>query len=131
MAHPKRRFCLRGHDTWATGRTPHNTCRGCERDRNRANRRAAGIPQRRVSEFRERQTLGVKSLNHEYIDAAPLLEVLKREGPVPMPKWVDKAVWRARDRGTFTINAADELCIRVLGVHPIDVFGSLWFEVDA
>jgi hypothetical protein len=79
-----------------------------------------------MRQYRVAQREGLQSLRFVYIDAAPLLELLEAMD-VPRSKQLDKAIWRARRSGTFTLASADELCVRYLRVHPSYVFGDAWW----
>ena len=82
-----------------------------------------------------------------WLPAAPLIERIERAGGLRgcgilrgngggrEAERLAKVFARARARGTIRIHPADELCIRALGVHPVSVWGDLWWselvEADA
>lgn len=41
-----------------------------------------------------------------------------------------KAWARANDRGDIRWDVADRLAIELIGLHPAEVWGAKWFEVD-
>jgi hypothetical protein len=40
---------------------------------------------------------------------------------------LDKALERAIDDGHLTLKAADQICCQVLGLHPVLVYGEIWW----
>lgn len=64
------------------------------------------------------------------IDAEPLLSQLDGlEGLTGRSNdTLYHAIERARAAGTFTVDMADRLCVRVLGLHPCVVYGDLWWN---
>lgn len=74
----------------------------------------------------ERRACGLTPLTQQRVPAESLLSALAAVQR-RLPKSLEKAVWRARRSGSFTVLAADEICVGYLGVHPVDVFGAEWF----
>jgi hypothetical protein len=44
---------------------------------------------------------------------------------------LDRAFYRAQQLGRLTVYAADELAVRLLGLHPAEVWGESWWEAAA
>lgn len=72
------------------------------------------------------------------LPAAPLLRALDREYPPQMEGWslfsgrsrADReAIRYGRQMGWFTVWKADDLCVRLLGVHPVAIYPG-WFDMD-
>ena len=80
-----------------------------------------------------------------WLPSAPLLRVLEASGGLAasglrchaddtvehrrLVERLQRSYERARNQGGWvTVVAADELCVRVLGVHPVQVFGPLWWD---
>jgi hypothetical protein len=71
-------------------------------------------------------------MNTVYLPAAPLLEALRRRGVSfsGAGETVGKALHRAQSSGLVSARYADELACRLLGQHPVEVWGPAWWEVD-
>lgn len=69
------------------------------------------------------------------LPAAPIVErvearggIAKVLGPRRLHPHLHRAYYAIRARGTVTASMADELCIRVLRLHPALVYGLDWTE---
>lgn len=67
------------------------------------------------------------------LPAAPLLQrVAARGGPaacgVGQGSRQEQALMRARRAGTLTLQAADKLAVEVLGLTPVEVWGSAFYD---
>lgn len=76
----------------------------------------------RESRIRERLKMRRTVITHRLIDATPLIALYKERDP----DRIDKLKKRWEESG-ISIYEADEFCMR-LGFHPIEVFGSAYFE---
>jgi hypothetical protein len=66
-----------------------------------------------------------------HLPAAPLVHLVQRAGGLTACGVVEhsdleRAYYRAAENGTLTAQAADQLAIRVLGLHPMLVWGDDW-----
>jgi hypothetical protein len=81
-----------------------------------------------------------------WLPSAPLIRLIEATGGLPacglgrhpgdpiehtrLIGRLERAYQRARS-GMVSVPAADELSVRVLGRHPCEVFGALWWDADA
>lgn len=63
-----------------------------------------------------------------WMDAAPLLARFDAKRVTTRTSAMAQALGRARKTGKITVDAADEICIESLGVHPYEVFGEAFFD---
>lgn len=61
------------------------------------------------------------------VSAVPLLTLWESRGePDPPDYALRKALGRARRSGEVTLGMADELAVRLLGVHPSELYPGEW-----
>lgn len=75
------------------------------------------------SKIRERLKLRRTVITHRLIDAAPLVKIYRETQD---HRKIEKTIKRWESRG-ISIYEADEFCMKI-GMHPIEVFGSAYFE---
>lgn len=72
-----------------------------------------------------------------HFPAAPILARLYGDTPLsdagftvghPMRRLLEKSIARARRDGFVTAYTADQLCVHVLKVHPVMVYGDTWWD---
>ena len=76
---------------------------------------------------------GLESLYHVKLPARPLLKAVRDRG-ITIAR--EDATWRralekAAVAGEVSAVVADELCVRLLGLHPFEVYGDAWWMADA
>ena len=59
----------------------------------------------------------------EYLPIEPIVLAIQRRGIQVGRGELARAFYRARRAGRVTVAAADELCVRLLDSHPIEIFG--------
>lgn len=69
------------------------------------------------------------------LDAAPLIALVERAGGAAALGLGQKcpfrrAYVRAKESGRITFARADVLSVRVLGLHPIELWGDAWLFTD-
>ena len=91
---------------------------------------------------RVEQLEGLDSLAHVRLPAAPLMKLLRacddlvngsggvRTAAACSPRY-RRVIERAAERGYMSARLADEVCVKVLGLHPCEVFGDAWWTDDA
>jgi hypothetical protein len=71
-----------------------------------------------------------RGMDSEHLSAEPIVLAVQRRGIQPGRSSLAQKFYRARRAGYLTPHAADEICIRLLGCHPIEVYGDLWIASD-
>lgn len=81
---------------------------------------------------------GLESLTHVRLPAAPLMKHLRacdelnesgggvRTAASRSTRY-RRALVRAQETGEVSARLADELCVKVLGMHPCEVYGEAWW----
>lgn len=63
-----------------------------------------------------------------WLPAAPLLELLEGVDFGERHSSLKAKCERAQTTGRLTITVADELAVRLLGLHPCEVYGTAWWS---
>lgn len=70
-----------------------------------------------------------------HVSAAPLLKEIRRRGGIAQVLRgredrgsLDRALHRGRADGYFTLATADRIATDVLGIHPAELWGSVWWN---
>lgn len=76
--------------------------------------------------YRDNLRDGLVSVCTERLPAGPLLRqfrgvVLEESSPVR------RVLARAKLHGYVSVSVADEVCVRALGMHPVEVYGDAWY----
>jgi hypothetical protein len=106
------RFCPRGHDTHATGRI-NGRCKACHGLTSHSRRRHAFWPRGGRSEPR--------------LPWEPLRSVLERKDCLALFESNTKTRWSSNG---VPLSVVDHLCCTLLLVHPFEVYGADWFQVE-
>jgi hypothetical protein len=143
----RKQWCLRGHDTFLTGRDSRNSCLACRHERNKA--RSKGIyPKRYCVRGHDISIMGRYAsgeckrcagrprdyiellVTQEMLPIAPLRRAMDQAGVSvnSTGESLSRQMSRYQRRGEIPLLLADELCVKILGVHPYDVWGPEWFR---
>lgn len=152
VARTKQAVCKNGHDTSGAGRYDGGNCVRCTRDRRRKDAERNRIARTQHGNVLYARAHGchcdrcedailAAAARRTFLPFEPMLRyrpevwntfgVWESSGIMQHEESLERAWYRAQRAGRINVMMADELCIHILRRNPSEVFGSLWFEVDA